>query len=59
MTFIAGPHFERVNAPRLIDRPVNCDRFQLYVEQVLPPTLRDDHILVVDKLAGYRRTTER
>ena len=36
MTFIAALRHDRVDAPWLIDGPVNGERFRLYVEQVLP-----------------------
>src|ERR1700739_5164422 len=42
MTFIAALRHHRVDAPWLIDGPVNGERFRLYVEPVLAPTLRPD-----------------
>jgi hypothetical protein len=41
MTFIAALRCDRVEAPWLINGPINGDRFQLYVEKVLLPTLQD------------------
>jgi transposase len=55
MTFIAALRCDRVEAPWLIDRPINGDRFQLYVEKVLLPTLREHDIVVADNLASHRR----
>ena len=42
---------DRVEAPWLIDGPINGERFRLYVEKVLLPTLRPDDIVVVDLAA--------
>jgi hypothetical protein len=40
MTFLAALRHDRVDAPWLVDGPINGERFQLYVEKVLGPTLR-------------------
>lgn len=54
MTFIAALRHDRVDAPWLIDGPVNGERFRLYVEQVLVPTLRSDDIVVMDNLGSHK-----
>ena len=54
MTFIAALRHDRVDAPWLIDGPVNGERFRLYVEQVLAPTLRPDDIVVMDNLGSHK-----
>lgn len=54
MTFIAALRHDRVDAPWLIDGPVNGERFRLYVEQVLVPTLRPDDIVVMDNLGSHK-----
>ena len=54
MTFIAALRHDRVDAPWLIDGPVNGERFRLYVEQVLVPTLRPDDIVVMDNLSSHK-----
>jgi putative transposase len=54
MTFIAALRHDRVEAPWLIDGPVNGERFRLYVEQVLAPTLRPDDIVVMDNLGSHK-----
>ena len=38
----------------MIDGPVNGERFRLYVEQVLVPTLRPDNIVVLDNLGSHK-----
>jgi putative transposase len=45
---------DRVEAPWLIDGPINGERFRLYVEKVLLPTLRRDDIVVIDNLGSHR-----
>jgi transposase len=54
MTFIAALRHDRVDAPWLIDGPVNAERFRLYVEQVLAPTLCPDDIVVMDNLGSHK-----
>ena len=54
MTFIAALRHDRVDAPWLIDGPINGERFRLYVEQVLAPTLRPDNIVVMDNLGSHK-----
>jgi transposase len=54
MTFIAALRHDRVDAPWLIDGPVNGERFRFYVEQILAPTLRPDDIVVMDNLGSHK-----
>jgi putative transposase len=54
MTFLAALRQDRVDAPWLIDGPINGARFRLYVEQVLVPTLRSGDIVVMDNLGSHR-----
>jgi putative transposase len=54
MTFLAALRLDRVEAPWLIDGPINGERFRLYVEKVLLPTLRSDDIVVIDNLGSHR-----
>lgn len=54
MTFLAALRRDRVDAPWLIDGPINGERFRLYVETVLLPTLRPDDIVVIDNLGSHR-----
>ena len=54
MTFLAALRLDRVEAPWLIDGPINGERFRLYVEKVLLPTLRADDIVVIDNLGSHR-----
>ncbi|WP_173934174.1 IS630 family transposase [Chelativorans sp. Marseille-P2723] len=54
MTFLAALRCDRVEAPWLIDGPINGERFRLYVEKVLVPTLRPGDIVVMDNLGSHK-----
>jgi transposase len=54
MTFLAALRHDRLEAPWLIDGPINGERFRLYVETVLRPTLRLGDIVVMDNLASHK-----
>jgi transposase len=55
MTFLAALRQDRVEAPWLIDGPINGERFLLYVEKVLAPTLKPGDIVVMDMCGRPRR----
>ncbi|MDB5380141.1 MAG: transposase [Rubritepida sp.] len=54
MTFVAALRQDRIEAPWLLDGPMNGERFGVYVEQVLVPTLRPDDIVVMDNLSSHK-----
>jgi transposase len=54
MTFIAALRHDRIEAPWLLNGPVNGERFRVYVERVLVPTLRPDDIVVMDNLGSHK-----
>jgi transposase len=54
MTFMAALRHDRIDAPWLLDGPVNAARFQTYVEKVLAPTLRPADLVVMDNLASHK-----
>jgi transposase len=54
MTFLAALRHDRIEAPWLIDGPVNGERFLLYVEAVLLPTLQPGDIVIVDNLGSHK-----
>jgi len=58
MTFLAALRQDRIEAPWLIDGPINGERFRLYVEKVLLPTLQPDDIVIIDNLGSHRRRGE-
>jgi transposase len=54
MTFLAALRCDRVEAPWLIDGPINGERFLLYVEKVLVPTLKPGDIVIMDNLGSHK-----
>lgn len=54
MTFLAALRHDRIDAPWLVNGPINGQRFQIYVEQVLVPTLRPGDIVVMDNLGSHK-----
>lgn len=54
MTFLAALRHDRVEAPWLLDGPINGETFRLYVEKVLVPTLRPGDIVVMDNLGSHK-----
>ena len=54
MTFLAALRHDRIDAPWLIDGPINGERFLLYVEKVLLPTLNPGDIVIMDNLGSHK-----
>jgi transposase len=54
MTFIAALRHDRIDAPWLLDAPINGERFLTYVEKVLVPTLRPGDIVIADNLSSHK-----
>jgi putative transposase len=54
MTFIAALRHDRIEAPWLLDRPVNRDQFLVYVEKVLVPTLQPNDLVIADNLGSHK-----
>jgi len=54
MTFLAALRHDRIDAPWLLDGPINGERFRLYVEKVLIPTLAPGDIVVMDNLGSHK-----
>jgi transposase len=53
-TFLAALSADRIDAPWLLDRAINGERFRLYVESVLLPTLRPGDIVIADDLGSHK-----
>lgn len=53
-TFLAALRHDRIDAPWLIEGPIDGTRFKIYVEQVLVPTLQPGDIVVVDNLGSHK-----
>ena len=54
MTFLAALRRDRIEAPWLLDRPINGERFLVYVEQVLVPTLKPGDLVIMDNLGSHK-----
>jgi transposase len=54
MTFLAALRHDRIDAPWLLSGPINGEKFRLYVEKVLLPTLRPGDIVVMDNLGSHK-----
>lgn len=59
MTFLAALRQDRVEAPWLLDGPINGERFLAYVEKVLVPSLRPNDIVIMDNLGSHKAKTVR
>jgi transposase len=59
LTFLAALRSDRIDAPYVIDGPINGDSFLAYVEQVLVPTLKPGDIVVIDNLGSHKRKAVR
>jgi transposase len=58
-TFLAALRQDRVDAPWLLDGPINRDRFLLYLTTVLVPTLQPGDIVIMDNLGSHRSSSVR
>jgi putative transposase len=59
MTFIAALRHDRIEAPWLLDRPINGDCFLAHIENVLAPTLRRGDVVIADNLQSHKRRAVR
>ena len=53
-TFIAALRHDRIDAPFLIEGPVDAEVFTAYLEQVLCPQLRAGDTLILDNLSTHK-----
>ena len=54
MTFLAALRSDRIDAPWVLDGPINGKAFQTYVEQVLAPTLHPGDVVIMDNLSSHK-----
>jgi len=54
MTFLAALRHDRIEAPWLIDGPINAECFQTYVETALVPTLKPGDLVIMDNLGSHK-----
>jgi len=53
-TFVAGLRTTGIVAPLVLDGPINSEAFEVYVQQVLVPTLQNGDIVVMDNLSSHK-----
>jgi transposase len=54
MTFLAARRCDRLDAPCVLDQPINAQSFTDYVEQCLVPTLAPGDVVIMDKLSSHK-----
>jgi transposase len=54
LTFLAALRHDRIDAPCVIDGPINGESFLAYVEQMLVPTLQPGDIVIIDNLGSHK-----
>jgi transposase len=54
LTFLAALRSDRIDAPCVIDGPINGESFLAYVEQILLPALRPGDIVIIDNLGSHK-----
>ncbi len=53
-TFLAALRRDRIDAPCVFDGPINGERFRLYVEKMLVPTLKPGDVVIMDNLGSHK-----
>lgn len=53
-TFVAALRLDRIDAPWLLEGPIDGESFRIYVERVLVPTLRPGDIVIMDNLGSHK-----
>ena len=53
-TFVAGLRLSGIDAPMVIDGPINGESFLAYVQKVLVPTLRPGDVVIMDNLGSHK-----
>ncbi len=59
MTFLAALRHDRIDAPWLLDGPIDGASFQSYVDNALVPTLAPGDIVIMDNLGSHKGKTVR
>ncbi len=59
LTFIAALRADMIDAPWVIDGPMNGELFTLYAEKVLAPTLARGDIVILDNLGSHKGNAAR
>ena len=53
-TFVAALRLNRIEAPWLLEGPIDGESFRIYVARVLVPTLRSGDIVIMDNLGSHK-----
>lgn len=53
-TFLAALRHDRIDAPWLLEGPIDGESFQIYVAEVLVPTLRPGDVVIMDNLGSHK-----
>jgi transposase len=53
-TFVAALRHDRIDAPWLLEGPIDGESFRTYVERVLMPILRPGDIVIMDNLGSHK-----
>lgn len=54
LTFLAALRHDRIDAPCVLDEPINGLSFTAWVEQFLVPTLNPDDVVIMDNLGSHK-----
>jgi transposase len=54
MTFLAALRCDRIDAPYVLDGPINGATFTAWVEQCLVPTLKSGDVVIMDNLGSHK-----
>jgi transposase len=53
-TFLAALRHNRIDAPWVLDGPIDGESFRTYVEKVLVPTLKPGDLVIIDNLGSHK-----
>ena len=54
LTFVAALRHDRIEAPWVLDGPINGECFKTYVEKMLVPTLAAGDLVLMDDLGSHK-----
>ena len=54
LTFLAALRHDRIDAPLVLDGPINGASFLAWVEQMLVPTLASGDVVIMDNLGSHK-----
>lgn len=54
LTFLAALRHDRIDAPCVLDGPINGESFTAYVTQFLVPTLSPGDVVIMDNLGSHK-----